>query len=163
MINEHFDKNEIYLIILLVAFFAAVLFFPKKLKPHIAVFGLLWGIMVGTIFDFTLGGGLMDFYKVNDSNHYELFDVLYYLLFAPFGYFFIYFYEVFQIRKYAFLIYILAWSVFGVLMQWGFIAMGIISLQRGYQISYSLIVFLVTQTVTGLYIEILKRKEQLTK
>lgn len=84
---EHFDKNEIYIIVMLVIAYSALFLLPKKLPPNITLLFLVWGFASSTLFDFTIGGGLLDFYKVNDSNRYELSDVLSYFLFATFGYF----------------------------------------------------------------------------
>ena len=73
--------------------------FPKNCPPQITILFLVWGFTSSTVFDFTIGGGLLDFYKVNDSNKYELTDLMTYFLFATFSNFFIYFYEVLNITK----------------------------------------------------------------
>ncbi|WP_237049390.1 hypothetical protein [Lentibacillus amyloliquefaciens] len=75
---ETFDKNEIYILVMLVVVFVAFFMFPKKLPRHITLLFLVWGFTTSTFYDFTIGGGLMDFYKVNDSNKYELIDLLTY-------------------------------------------------------------------------------------
>lgn len=82
---EQFDKNEIYILVLLVITYAAFFLFPKRLPRHITILFLVWGFASSTLFDFTIGAGVLDFYKVNDSNRYELFDLLTYFLFATFG------------------------------------------------------------------------------
>ncbi|MDF2792176.1 MAG: hypothetical protein K0S80_5278, partial [Neobacillus sp.] len=111
----------------------------------------LAGISTGMLFDFTIGGGLLDFYKQNDSNHYELFDLFYYSLFAPFGYFFMYFYHVLRINKITFIFYITAWSIIGITVQWVATLLYILTYQNNYQLSYSFPIFLLTQTLTGIF------------
>jgi uncharacterized membrane protein YhdT len=156
---EDFDKNEIYILILLVVSYTAFFLFPKRLPTSITILFLVWGFASSTLFDFTIGGGLLDFYKVNDSNEYELFDLLSYFLFAPFSYFFVYFYERFKIGRKAFIIYVLGWCIVGLLMEKVSGFMGLTHYQHGYSMKYSLIVFLVVQTSTALYYELIKKKE----
>lgn len=158
---ESFDKNEVFLIILNIAAYLVVFLLPKKLTLQMKIFGLLWGFSVGTLFDFTIGGGLVDYYRVNDLNNYEVTDIFYYLLFAPFGYFFFYFYEVFRISKSTFIVYVLTWSLIGVAALWLLTLMDIITFQKGFKLSYSFPVFLVTQTITGIYFIFVKIREQI--
>ncbi|WP_246943084.1 hypothetical protein [Bacillus pinisoli] len=162
MLWETYDKNEVYIIVMLLVAYVALIGFPKKLSPQITIFFLVWGFASSTLFDFTIGGGLFDFYKVNDSNNYELTDLLTYFLFATFSYFFIYFYEVLRIHKKSFIPYILGWTTVGLLMEKVSSIMGVTHYQNGYQIYFSVIVFLVIQTTTALYYEFIKRKINIT-
>jgi len=157
---EHFDKNEIYIIVMLVIAYSALFLLPKKLPPNITLLFLVWGFASSTLFDFTIGGGLLDFYKVNDSNRYELSDVLSYFLFATFGYFFVYFYERFKINKKSFVFYVIGWMIVGLFMEKVSTWMGVTQYQNGYKLPYSVAVFLVVQTTTGLYYEWIKKREK---
>ena len=147
----NFSLNEISLIIMNVIGYSLMLILPKKLTREVTFISVLAGLSTGMLFDFTIGGGLLDFYKQNDSNHYELFDVFYYSLFAPFGYFFCYFYHVLRINKITFIIYITVWSFIGITVQWIFTLLHILTYQNNYQLSYSFPIFILTQTLTGLY------------
>lgn len=155
---ESFDKNEIYILSLLVVAYTALFLFPKKLPLKLTILFLVWGFATSTLFDFTIGGGLLDFYKVNDSNKYELTDFLSYFLFAPFSYFFIYFYVRFKINKKRFIFYILGWCIVGLAMEKVSSFMGVTHYQHGYKLQYSFVVFLVTQTTTALYYELIKKQ-----
>jgi hypothetical protein len=158
MLWENFDKNEIYILVMLAIAYAAFFLFPKKLSPQVTILFLVWGFASSTLFDFTIGGGLLDFYKVNDSNHYELSDLLTYFLFAPFSYFFVYFYERFKIGRKVFIFYVLGWCIVGLVMERVSSFMGVTHYQHGYNIKYSLVVFLVVQTTTALYYELIRKK-----
>ncbi|WP_163539239.1 hypothetical protein [Gracilibacillus sp. YIM 98692] len=160
MLYENFDKNEIYILSMLIIAYGAFFLFPKKLPRDVTSMFLVWGFAYSTFFDFTIGGGLLDFYKVNDSNKYELFDLLTYFPFATFSYFFIYFYERLKIDKKKFLFYVIGWTIIGLVMERISIWMEVIHYQNGYKQYYSLIVFLVVQTVTGLYYELIKRQHK---
>ncbi|MRX73457.1 hypothetical protein GJU40_15035 [Bacillus lacus] len=157
---EQFDHNEVWLLVMNgIAYFILYLI-RNRFSHSTLILSLLWGLSIGTIFDFTLGGGLMDFYRVNDLDRYEGGDVLYYLLFAPFGYFYLYFSEVLKVRGKGVILYILSWALIGLFMQWLFTLTDILTLQRGYKLTYSFPVFLVTQSLTALFIQSLKSKKR---
>jgi hypothetical protein len=148
---DNFSLNEISLIIMNVIAYSLMKFLPKKLSREVTFISVLAGLSTGMLFDFTIGGGLVDFYKQNDSNHYELFDLFYYSLFAPFGYFFIYFYHVLRINKLTFIFYNTAWSIIGITVQWIFTLLHILTYQNNYQLSYSFPIFLLIQTLTVIF------------
>ena len=148
---DNFSLNEISLIVFNVIGYLLIIFLPKKLRREITCLSLLAGLAKGMLFDFTIGGGVLDFYKQNDTNHYELFDLFYYLLFAPFGYFFMYLYNVLRINKTTFIFYVTGWSIIGIKVQWIFTQLNILTYQNNYQLSYSFQIFLLTQTLTGVF------------
>ncbi|WP_244199388.1 hypothetical protein [Halobacillus trueperi] len=160
---ETFDKNEISIMILIAIAYTIFFILPFKFKREITWLFMLLGFTIGVFFDFTIGGGLFDFFKLNDTDHYELFDFCYYLIFAPFSYFFIYFYDTFNVNKKTFNFYILLWVIVGVIMQWVFTKLGIVEFQNGYEISYSFAVFLITQTFTALYFELIRSRFRVLK
>ncbi|HEY0828682.1 MAG TPA: hypothetical protein VGE40_11340 [Bacilli bacterium] len=148
---EKFDLNEWFVLASLIVSYAAVIWLPKRVPTSLLILGLVWGFTSSTLFDFTIGGGLMDFYRVNDSNHYELTDLFTYFLFAPFSYFFIYFYEALKITKKTLMYYIIGWTVVGVGFQWIAELMEMTHYQKGYKPEYNIAVFLIIQTITGLF------------
>lgn len=148
---NNFSLNEISLIIFNVITYSLMYFLPKKLSREVTCISLLSGLTTGMLFDFTIGGGVLDYYMQNDTNHYELFDLFYYSLFAPFGYFFMYFYNVLRINKITFIYYITAWSFIGIAFQWIFTLLKILTYQNHYQLVYSFPIFLLIQTLTGFY------------
>ena len=147
----HFDLNEIALIIFNVIAYSLMFFLPKRLSKEVTCISVLSGLTTGMLFDFTIGGGILDFYRQNDTNHYELFDLFYYSLFAPFGYFFMYYYNVLRINKITFIVYITAWSIIGITFQWIATLLNILTYQNNYRLSYSFPIFLFIQTLTGIY------------
>ncbi|WP_318508760.1 hypothetical protein [Bacillus sp. T3] len=159
---ESFDKNEIYTLVLLLLAYTAFFVFPKKLPLNITVMLLTWGFATSNLVDFTIGGGLLDFYKVNDSNRYELTDLLTYFQFPAFSYFFIYFYKVLNINKKRFIFYIIGWTIVGLTMEKISSLMGAIHYQHGYKIYFSVIVFLLVLTTTALYYELIRKKLKIT-
>ncbi|PFN98684.1 hypothetical protein COJ85_20115 [Bacillus sp. AFS076308] len=147
----NFNINEISLIILNFIGYLLMFILPKRLNREVSCLSVLCGLTTGLLFDFTLGGGILDFYRQNDTNHYELFDLFYYSLFAPFGYFFMYFYHRLHINKRTFTYYITSWSILAITVQWIFTLLHILTYQHNFKLIYSLPIFLVTQSVTGVY------------
>lgn len=155
-----FDTNEIALLIFIGVSYAIMAILPKRLSTELTVLSIVWGFTIGVLFDFSIGGGQLDYYKVNDTNHFELFDLVYYLLFVPFGYCFNYFYEVLKVRGVMSLLYIVGWVGIGIGAQFVFTILHIITLQNGYKLIHSIPVFLVIQTVTAFLYAYIKKEEQ---
>jgi hypothetical protein len=151
MLWEHFDRNEWYVLIMLVSSYAAVLLLPKKIPVYLMILSLVWGMACSVLVDFTIGGGLLDFYQVNDSNRYELTDLWTYLMFAPFGYFFIYFYEWLNIGRKTLVYYVLGWTAVAYAVQWLSEWMNMTHYQMGFRREYDIPIFLIVQTITGLF------------
>lgn len=149
---EHFDRNEWFVLLLLLAVYAAVVLLPKRFTRGVLILALLWGFASSTLLDFTIGGGLMDYYRVHDSNRYEITDFFTYVMFAPFAYFFIYFYELLRIySRLRLMLYIIGWTIVGYGFQWVAEWMNMTHYQKGYRIEYNLVVFLLVQSITGLF------------
>ncbi|MDQ0351617.1 uncharacterized protein YacL [Alkalibacillus filiformis] len=159
MLWEEFDRNEIFLIAMLIVVYAVFFLLPKVLPKHITVLYLLIGFTIPIIFDFTIGGGMLNFYQVNDSNAYELTDVITYINFAPFAYFYIYFYEKLNIRKVTFIPYTIIWVIIGLLLEVLSKFMNVIHYQNNYEVYYSVIIFIVILTFNGLFYELIKKKD----
>lgn len=147
----NFSTNELSLLIFNFIGYLLMFLLPKRLNREVACLSVLSGLATGMLFDFTLGGGILDFYMQNDTNHYELFDLVYYVLFAPFGYFFMYFYNRLNINKRTFIYYITAWTILGITMQWIFTLLHILTYQNNYKLTYSFPIFITTQTLAGLF------------
>lgn len=148
---ERFDSNEWFMLAVLFLSYGAIWLLPKRVPVSWMILSLVWGVASSTVFDFTIGGGLMDFYVINDTNHYEFVDLFTYAMFAPFGYFFIYGYELLRISRATLILYVIGWTIIGVSFQWLAALMGLTHYQNGYQMEYNVVVFLVIQSITGLF------------
>ncbi|HZG76961.1 MAG TPA: hypothetical protein VEZ72_14005 [Paenibacillus sp.] len=155
---DQFDRNEWFVVGMTILGYAAIAWMPRKVPRAYLYLGLVWGFASATLFDFTIGGGLMDFYRVNDSDRYEITDLLTYVMFAPFGYLIVNVYELLRIEKRAALaLYILGWTIVGVGVQWIAAWMHMTTYQHGYRFEYNIAVFLVIQTVTVCFYRYAKR------
>ncbi|KEO83709.1 hypothetical protein [Tumebacillus flagellatus] len=111
---EKFDENEWFLHIGLTVVYLVLWLTPKRLPSQIVLLLCVWSFTVSKFYDFTFGGGSLDYYDVNDSPRYCLMDLATYFFYAPFGYFFIALYERWEIRGLRTVFYILGWSAVAV-------------------------------------------------
>ncbi len=150
---EHFDMNEWFVTIAIICTYTISYFLPRKLKAESTFLLFLWGFSVAKFWDFTLGGGVFDFYDVNDSPYYDVFDFVSYFLYSPFSYFFIYFYEVFGIyaKAKSVVVYIVVWSVIAIGVEWISVLFKMITYKNGYSLPFSIPIYLITFSITILF------------
>lgn len=132
-----FNKNEWFIIVLLIAAYIAVLLLPKRFPLLISAVFLLYGIFVGFFVDNTIGLPPFDLYDVNDSYYFELFDFLTYVMYGPFSYFIVYFFDRFRMRRKHLLIYIVFWSLTAVGFEWLGINFEVYQYEKGWRLQYS--------------------------
>ncbi|KAB7671251.1 hypothetical protein [Bacillus sp. B1-b2] len=161
MLWENFDLNEVVVFSLSLCSYVLIFLLPKKFSKRVTMLSVFFGLATGMLFDFTIGGGLLNYYVLNDSDVYELTDMIYYSIFGPFSFLFFYFYEVLHINKKSILPYIISWVVIGILFQWIFNKIGVVTIQNGYKLLYSFAIFLVVQSVSAIYYEVLRKKEKI--
>ncbi|MFD2673224.1 hypothetical protein [Marinicrinis sediminis] len=154
---QQFDQNEWSILIGLIAGYLLIFLLPHRIPARYVVLSLLWGFCAVILINFTIGGGLLDYFVVNDSDRYEWFDLMTYFMFAPFSYLFIYFYDAWNIQKQTFFLYVLGWTVLSMVTQIFSTYMGMTHYQNGYKESYNVLSFLIIQTITGLYYMYLKQ------
>ncbi|WP_235425018.1 hypothetical protein [Heyndrickxia ginsengihumi] len=53
------------------------------------------------------------------------------------------------------------WAIIGVTVHWLFTLMGIVTNQKAFKVAYSFSIFLVTQTITGIFIEMVKSRHKM--
>jgi hypothetical protein len=150
--DNHFNGNEWFVIGVTVICSAAIWLFPRRFSPTQTTFNLLIGIVFGLIFDHTIAVPPFDLYDVGDQSYYQLFDMFTYVMYAPFGYWFIYWYERLRIYGILTIAYILVWTGLSIGMEWLSVKVGVFHYKDGYRLFYSIPIYLILQSVhLGLY------------
>ncbi|MEB6550095.1 hypothetical protein MXL46_13450 [Heyndrickxia sporothermodurans] len=108
---QKFDQNEWCIVISIVISYAIILFLPKRFPLSITILIMLFGTTVARISDYLLAISKLDLYTVMDTEKYELFDLITYILYAPFAYIFVYVYDKYNIKGYWVLLYLLICSI----------------------------------------------------
>ncbi|WP_309121935.1 hypothetical protein [Paenibacillus sp.] len=142
-----FNANEWYVVAMIVAGAAAFLLFPKRLAPTQTLFALLFGVVAGLMFDHTIAVPPFDLYDVGDQSDYTWFDIFSYIMYAPFGYFFIYFLERWRIRGVSLMFYIAVWVGIAFLIEYVGMLVGLFHYKGGYIILYSIPIYAFLQSL----------------
>ncbi|MFC4100451.1 hypothetical protein [Paenibacillus xanthanilyticus] len=109
-----FDANEWFLLLSLLTVGGCSLWLPRRFPSIITALLYAMGPIMAMNADFLLGVPPIDVYNINDSGRYEVFDLLFYIVYAPFSYLFIYAFDRWRVRGLAVSLYMLAFSALGV-------------------------------------------------
>jgi hypothetical protein len=156
---EVFDQNEWFVLIVLFLSLVIVYLLPKRMPLSITVLIMIYSFTVARLSDHLLSSPKIDLYNIMDTEKYEFFDLILYLLYAPFGYFFVYIYEKIRVRGYWTVVYILLWSSFGSLFEWVSVYFNIFTYKE-WELKYSFTVYVFTQTLTLLLFNYLRKQHQ---
>jgi hypothetical protein len=136
------------------------LYLPKRFPLKITILVLLYCFVLAKSVDFIAGVPPFDLYDINDSSKYELFDVLTYLLYLPFGYIFLYLYDRWKIQEVYVVLYIVSCSLLGVLFEMVTVMSHIFNFSEWRSI-YSIPVYLSVQSSLILFHKIISNKKVL--
>ncbi|SFE89277.1 hypothetical protein SAMN05216378_4483 [Paenibacillus catalpae] len=145
--DHHFNGNEWFVIGLMSMGFAAYWLLPRTLSPLQTIFTMLLSVTFGLIFDHTIAVPPFDLYDVGDRSSYETFDLISYLMYAPYGYLFIYGAERYRISGMPVIGYIILWSGISLMFEWFGIKVGLFHYKHGYTILYSIPIYLVVLSI----------------
>jgi hypothetical protein len=140
--DNQFNGNEWLVVAFIVIGFAMIQLFPRTFSPTQTAFNLLFGIVTGLIFDHTIAVPPFDLYDLGDQSKYQLFDIFSYVMYAPFGYWFIYIYERLCISGFFTIWYSLAWCGLGMGIEFICVMMEVFHYKNGYQFVYSFPIYL---------------------
>jgi hypothetical protein len=145
--DNHFNGNEWFVIGITVISAAAIWLFPRRFSPAQTTFNMLISITFGLLFDHTIAVPPFDLYDVGDESKYQLFDLFSYIMYAPFGYWFIYWYERMRMFEIMTIVYILFWVGMSVGVEWMGIKAGVFHYKHGYQLGYSFPIYLFVMSI----------------
>jgi hypothetical protein len=157
--DRGFNANEWFVIAMIVIGGIAVLVFPKRFTPTQTAFNLMIGVVFGLMLDHTIALPPFDYYDVGDKAQSEFFDIFSYIMYCPFGYFYIYFFERLKIRGFKTLLYIAIWTCLGILIEWLGVNVGVFHYKHGYKLMYSVPIYLILESIhLGIYYMLFKIK-----
>lgn len=145
--DNQFNGNEWFVIGLMFAGFAAIWLLPRTFSPLQTIFNMLIGVTFGLIFDHTIHVPPFDLYDIGDKSDYEMFDMFSYLMYAPYGYLFIYGSIRFRIYGILTIGYILMWTGISILTEWAGVKVGLFHYTNGYWLLYSIPIYLILQSI----------------
>ncbi|MGG3471036.1 hypothetical protein ABES02_26650 [Neobacillus pocheonensis] len=111
---KHFDENEWFIII--AALLSPLIWkLPKRIPTEITVIIILLGMAIPKVIDNAIASiSPYDLYRLTDTEKYEIFDVILDMVYLPFGYLCVYFYDKLHPKGIKIVLYILTWAIFSV-------------------------------------------------
>ncbi len=155
--DYQFNQNELFILAILFITITVIFLLPKRFPLSLSIMYFLVGVFLGTLFDHTISIEPFDYYDVNDSSNFELFDFISYIMYGPFTYLIIYFYDKLKIKGYMNIIYIIFFTCFGIVMEWICVKMGIFHYKNGYQIFFSIPIYLFVNSLYLIYYHLTKK------
>lgn len=150
--DHNFNYNELFVLLVLIMGFIIVWKLPKRFSSHEFLVYLLYSVFLGILMDHTISIEPFDFYDVNDSSAYQLMDFLTYVMYGPYGYLFIYLFDYFRIPFKYTTLYAFFWTLTATAFEYAANQLGVFHYKNGYQIWYSIILYLIIYTAAiGLY------------
>ncbi|EDL65550.1 hypothetical protein [Bacillus sp. SG-1] len=145
--DHQFNVNEWFILIVLALSFVSLFFLKPRMELPLLLTIYLFGVTSGMFFDHTISLNPFNFYDVNDTSNYQLIDFISYVMYGPFAYFFVYFYEKFKITGMKNILYVIIWTVVAICVEWVAHKAGIFHYRNGYKLFYSIPIYLFNQTI----------------
>lgn len=161
--DHGFNENEWFVIASLLVTNLAIWVAPRIFPKLEAIGYYIFGIYIGLFYDHTISIKPWDYYDVNDNSSYQFIDFLSYIMYGPYGYFFLYIYVKWNIRGLKTIPYILIWSLFSLLMEWIGLKVGLFHFDKGYKMYWSFPIYLLSQSMMILYYHLVVRKQIATR
>jgi hypothetical protein len=161
--DHGFNENEWFVIASILVMNLAIWLAPRIFSKLEALGYYIFGIYIGLFYDHTISTKPWDFYDVNDNSSYQFIDFLSYIMYGPYGYFFLYFYVKWNIRGLNTIPYILIWSLFSLLMEWIGLKVGLFHFDKGYKMYWSFPIYLLSQSMMILYYHLVVRNQNATR
>jgi len=161
--DHGFNENEWFVIASILVMNLAIWLAPRIFSKLEALGYYIFGIYIGLFYDHTISTKPWDFYDVNDNSSYQFIDFLSYIMYGPYGYFFLYFYVKWNIRGLKTIPYILIWSLFSLLMEWIGLKVGLFHFDKGYKMYWSFPIYLLSQSMMILYYHLVVRNRSASR
>lgn len=158
--DHGFNENEWFVIASILVMNLAIWLAPRIFSKLEAIGYYIFGIYIGLFYDHTISIKPWDYYDVNDNSSYQVIDFLSYIMYGPYGYFFLYFYVKFNIRGLRTIPYVLVWSAFSVLMEWIGVKVGLFHYDKGYKMYWSFPIYLLSQSMMILFYHLVVRNKK---
>lgn len=158
-VDKAFDRNDYFVIAIVIVSWLIFFIMPKVFSKQVTVLIFLYTVTAAGVFDNSIGAVPFDFYDIMDGPAYSGMDVIVYLLYPPFGYFFLYLYHKFKVGGFYILLFISLWTAAAITIEWVYNKMGVFHYKNGNNIFYSICTYLVVQSLLVVYYHMIKEKQ----
>ncbi|MBL0387444.1 hypothetical protein JJB07_12350 [Tumebacillus sp. ITR2] len=138
-----FDLNEWFVLASSAILLALFFLLPRRFPRYFTVMNFLFLVFLVMSVDDVLALKPYDYYDWMDDERFELFDALtYFLLYPQMGYFFLYFYDRWNLRGPKLVLYMLGWTCISIGYEWLSVKAHVL-IYKGWSLWYSIPVYLV--------------------
>ncbi|RAP73758.1 hypothetical protein DL346_26245 [Paenibacillus montanisoli] len=155
-----FGTNDIFLISCIIVVYGIMFLLPKRFPLPVTILLLCFSASIASILDNSISGHIFDLYDIMDGPQYSIMDFIVYPLYAPFGYFFIYAYDLFRLKGLRTVVYISLCSLLSVGFEWLCYKAGVFHYKNGYHLWYSYPIYLLSQTATVYFYKFITGQSQ---
>jgi hypothetical protein len=155
-----FDMNDYFVLICIVIAYGVIHLMPKRFPKSVTLLLLLFSSTLASMLDNSIGGHIFDLYDIMDGPAYTIMDFVVYFMYAPFGYIFIYFYELFRLKGILTVGYIALFSFLSTVFEWVCIKAGVFTYKDSYLIYYSFPIYLFSQSGILLFYKFIMNQQK---
>ncbi|WP_010631206.1 hypothetical protein [Sporolactobacillus vineae] len=148
---EILEINEWFILTVSIAGFFVITLFPRKFTRPQRLTMFLIGFYFVTLFDQTLAKPPFNYYDVNDSGSFTIWDLLSYFMYTPFTYIYLSGLTVIRKTRLGVFAYVIGWAVFSILSEGAAWLAGVYHYNKGYTLLQSFPVYLFVLSLTLLY------------
>jgi hypothetical protein len=156
---QDFDSNEWLILSTIIIFYLAIIFVPKRFPIHLTLLVLAASLVIAKGTNHILGAPPLDLYDFNDTPKFDLFDFFIWFTYPPFGYFFIYLYDKWNLRGMKTFIYIVIWAAFSVFFEWLTLKANVFT-YKGWKLGYSIPTYLIVLSIYIMFFIFIKNYDQ---
>jgi hypothetical protein len=155
-VEKGFDSNDYFVLAAVMVSWGVYFYMPKIFSKQITVLIFLYTLTAAGIFDNSFGAPPFDFYDIMDGAAYTGMDIVVYFIYPPFAYVFLFFYKALHIRNRYLVLYIFSCSFSAISVEWIFHKFGVFHYKNGYNIFYSVCIYLMIQSILLLFFRLIK-------
>ncbi|WP_223587879.1 hypothetical protein [Neobacillus bataviensis] len=145
--EKGFGLNDYFVIAAVFFSWIIYYFLPKIFSKQFTVLIFLYSLTISGIFDNSFGATPFDLYDIMDGPAYTVMDILVYFLYPPAGYIFLFLYKKLRIRDQHLVLFIPIFTAFSLGIEWIYHKMGVFKYKDGYNIIYSICIYLFVQSI----------------
>jgi hypothetical protein len=154
--EKGFGLNDYFVIAAIILSWSIYFYLPKVFSKQITILIFLYTMVCASIFDNSLGADPFDLYDIMDGPDYTGMDLMIYLLYPPAGYIFLFVVKTFDISGRFIILYITLATFVSICFEWVYFKMNVFHYKNGYQMVYSICVYLLIQSLFILFYRLIK-------